>query len=130
RKGVWLGIKKKSAKFVSGRRRSVGRTSWRRMEGGLHFHIFFCPKVQLARVLWLPYSAYMVWPVSAKMRWTRLETATEEIEDTARAPWGQLVNQSPRVPIIAVVDDDESVRESLAGLAESVGYEAALFASA
>jgi len=29
-----------------------------------------------------------------------------------------------------VVDDDESVRESLAGLAESVGYEAALFASA
>jgi len=36
----------------------------------------------------------------------------------------------PGVPIIAVVDDDESVRESLAGLAESVGYEAALFASA
>src|ERR1700682_218704 len=40
------------------------------------------------------------------------------------------MNESPRVPIIAVVDDDESVRESLAGLAESVGYEAALFASA
>jgi len=36
----------------------------------------------------------------------------------------------PGVPIIAVVDDDESVRESLAGLAESVGYVAALFASA
>jgi FixJ family two-component response regulator len=34
------------------------------------------------------------------------------------------------VPVIAVVDDDESVRESLAGLAESVGYKAALFASA
>jgi FixJ family two-component response regulator len=40
------------------------------------------------------------------------------------------MNESPQVPIIAVVDDDESVRESLAGLAESVGYEAALFASA
>lgn len=40
------------------------------------------------------------------------------------------MNQSPGVPIIGVVDDDESVRESLAGLAESVGYEAALFASA
>jgi len=38
--------------------------------------------------------------------------------------------KDPGVPIIAVVDDDESVRESLAGLAESVGYEAALFASA
>jgi FixJ family two-component response regulator len=40
------------------------------------------------------------------------------------------MTESPGVPIIAVVDDDESVRESLAGLAESVGYEAALFASA
>jgi FixJ family two-component response regulator len=40
------------------------------------------------------------------------------------------MNESPQVPIIAVVDDDESVRESLAGLAETVGYEAALFASA
>ena len=40
------------------------------------------------------------------------------------------MNELPGVPIIAVVDDDESVRESLAGLAESVGYETALFASA
>src|SRR5258705_12773878 len=40
------------------------------------------------------------------------------------------MNESPRVPMIAVVDDDESVRESLADLAESVGYESALFASA
>ena len=40
------------------------------------------------------------------------------------------MNESPGVSIIAVVDDDESVRESLADLAESVGYEAALFASA
>jgi FixJ family two-component response regulator len=40
------------------------------------------------------------------------------------------MNESPQVPIIAVVDDDECVRESLAGLAETVGYEAALFASA
>ena len=40
------------------------------------------------------------------------------------------MNESPGVPIIAIVEDDESVRESLAGLAESVGYEASLFASA
>jgi two-component system, LuxR family, response regulator FixJ len=40
------------------------------------------------------------------------------------------MSESPGVPVIAVVDDDESVRESLANLAESVGYEAALFASA
>src|ERR1700730_5242642 len=40
------------------------------------------------------------------------------------------MNESQQVPIIAVVDDDESVLESLAGLAETVGYEAALFASA
>ena len=59
-----------------------------------------------------------------------LQIAWEEIEDGAGAKWGELMNESPRVPIIAVVDDDESVRESLAGLAESVGYEAALFASA
>ena len=32
--------------------------------------------------------------------------------------------------MIAVVDDDESVRESVASLAESVGYKAALFSSA
>jgi FixJ family two-component response regulator len=59
-----------------------------------------------------------------------LETAWEEIEDAAGAKWGELMKESPRVPVIAVVDDDESVRESLAGLAESVGYETALFASA
>jgi FixJ family two-component response regulator len=59
-----------------------------------------------------------------------LRTAWEEIEDAAGGPWGEAMNESPGVPIIAVVDDDESVRESLAGLAESVGYEAALFTSA
>jgi FixJ family two-component response regulator len=58
-----------------------------------------------------------------------LQTACEEFEDGAGAQWVQLMND-PGVPIIAVVDDDASVRESLAGLAESVGYEAALFASA
>jgi FixJ family two-component response regulator len=59
-----------------------------------------------------------------------LQTAWEQIEHTARAHGRQLMSDSPAVPIMAVVDDDESVRESLAGLAESVGYEAALFASA
>ena len=58
-----------------------------------------------------------------------LQTVDAEFEGGAQAQWGQLMND-PRVPIIAVVDDDESVRESLADLAESVGYEAALFASA
>ena len=59
-----------------------------------------------------------------------LQEAYVGFEDAEGARWGELMNQSPGVPIIAVVDDDESVRESLAGLAESVGYEAALFASA
>jgi FixJ family two-component response regulator len=58
-----------------------------------------------------------------------LRVARGEFEDAAGARWGRLMN-NPGVPIIAVVDDDESVRESLAGLAESVGYESALFASA
>jgi FixJ family two-component response regulator len=40
------------------------------------------------------------------------------------------MNQSRGVPIIGVIDDDECVRESLAGFAESVGYKAAVFASA
>jgi len=40
------------------------------------------------------------------------------------------MNEYRGVPIIGVIDDDECVRESLAGLAESVGYETALFASA
>jgi FixJ family two-component response regulator len=40
------------------------------------------------------------------------------------------MNNPLGVPVIAVVDDDESVRESLAALTESVGYESALFASA
>jgi FixJ family two-component response regulator len=43
---------------------------------------------------------------------------------------GPTMNESPGVPIIAVVDDDESIRESLADLADSVGYGTALFASA
>jgi len=34
------------------------------------------------------------------------------------------------VPVIAIVDDDKSVRESLAGFIESVGYDVALYSSA
>jgi FixJ family two-component response regulator len=60
----------------------------------------------------------------------KLQAAWEGFEDAAWALSGQVMNESSGVPIIAVVDDDESVRESLAGLAESVGYQAALFASA
>lgn len=59
-----------------------------------------------------------------------MQTLWEKVEDAAGALRGQLMNESPGVPIIAVVDDDESVRESLANLAESVGYKTALFASA
>jgi FixJ family two-component response regulator len=65
-----------------------------------------------------------------EMRLTNWRRAGEQIEDAIGASWKQYMNESPGVPIIAVVDDDDSVRESLAGLVESVGYEAALFASA
>jgi FixJ family two-component response regulator len=37
---------------------------------------------------------------------------------------------APRPPKIAIVDDDESVREPLVGLVESVGYDVAFFSSA
>ena len=56
--------------------------------------------------------------------------ACELIEDAAGTYEELLMSESLAVPVIAVVDDDESVRESLAGLVESVGYEAALFDSA
>jgi FixJ family two-component response regulator len=36
----------------------------------------------------------------------------------------------PKVPVISIVDDDESVRESTKGLVRSLGYVAATFASA
>ena len=57
-------------------------------------------------------------------------TGWEAMEYSAAAPWSQLMNECRGVPIIGVIDDDECVRESLAGLAESVGYETAVFASA
>jgi FixJ family two-component response regulator len=40
------------------------------------------------------------------------------------------MTETRAVPVIAVVDDDKSVRESLAEFIESVGYEVALFSSA
>ena len=36
----------------------------------------------------------------------------------------------PQVPVISIVDDDESVREATKGLVRSLGYGAATFASA
>jgi FixJ family two-component response regulator len=36
----------------------------------------------------------------------------------------------PKVPVISIVDDDESVREATRGLVRSLGYAAAAFASA
>jgi FixJ family two-component response regulator len=56
--------------------------------------------------------------------------SAKRIEDAAGAYSRVIMNESPAVPVIAVVDDDESVRESLASLAESVGYDVAVFASA
>jgi len=35
----------------------------------------------------------------------------------------------PKVPVISIVDDDESVREATKGLVRSLGYTAATFAS-
>jgi FixJ family two-component response regulator len=43
---------------------------------------------------------------------------------------GVVMSEESGVPVIAVVDDDESVRQSLAGFFESVGYDVALFSSA
>lgn len=40
------------------------------------------------------------------------------------------MSETRAIPVIAVVDDDRSVRESLAEFMESVGYEVALFSSA
>jgi FixJ family two-component response regulator len=60
----------------------------------------------------------------------RTEIANQASEAFAGTSEELIMGGSPAVPVVAVVDDDESVRESLAGLAESVGYEAALFDSA
>jgi FixJ family two-component response regulator len=56
------------------------------------------------------------------------ETLREEIEGTGRRRL--IVSEMRAVPVIAVVDDDKSVRESLAEFMESVGYDVALFSSA
>lgn len=61
---------------------------------------------------------------------SRAEMACEAMEDSAGTCEGLFMSESPAVPVIAVVDDDESVRESLADLIESVGYEVALFDAA
>ena len=37
--------------------------------------------------------------------------------------------QTPKVPLISIVDDDESVREALKSLIDSMGYHAEVFAS-
>src|SRR6202161_4750806 len=59
----------------------------------------------------------------------QVETLCEEIQIGGER--GRLIMSETRaVPVIAVVDDDKSVRESLAEFIESVGYEAALFSSA
>jgi FixJ family two-component response regulator len=57
------------------------------------------------------------------------ETVCEEIDIGGEC--GRLIMSETRaIPIVAVVDDDKSVRESLAEFMESVGYEVALFSSA
>ena len=59
----------------------------------------------------------------------RAETVCEEIEIGGER--GRLImSETSAIPVIAVVDDDKSVRESLAEFMESVGYEVALFSSA
>ena len=55
-------------------------------------------------------------------------------EEGERIRWepggGVVMSEESGIPVIAVVDDDESVRQSLADFIESVGYEVALFSSA
>jgi FixJ family two-component response regulator len=46
----------------------------------------------------------------------------------ARVRWGSM--ELARVPMIAIIDDDESVREATRGLMRSLGYMAATFPSA
>ena len=56
-----------------------------------------------------------------------------EINDTPRAAYAFTAGQGlilPKDVMIAVVDDDESVREALAGLMKSLGYRAMAFSSA
>ena len=57
------------------------------------------------------------------------ERFLEEIEGAGQC--GRLIMSETRtVAVVAIVDDDKSVRESLAEFMESVGYEVALFSSA
>ena len=56
------------------------------------------------------------------------ETIRDEIEGAGRRRL--IVSETRALPVIAVVDDDKSVRESLAEFMDSVGYEVALFSSA
>src|ERR1700688_2246412 len=56
-------------------------------------------------------------------------TVSEEIENMGLSG-GFVMSETRTIPVIAVVDDDKSVRESLAEFMESVGYEVALFSSA
>jgi FixJ family two-component response regulator len=56
-------------------------------------------------------------------------TVSEEIE-TEVLSGGLVMSEMRTSPVVAVVDDDKSVRESLAEFMESVGYEVALFSSA
>jgi len=56
-----------------------------------------------------------------------------EINDTRQARYAFTASQDlilPKNVMIAVVDDDESVREALAGLMKSLGYRAMAFSSA
>jgi hypothetical protein len=52
---------------------------------------------------------------------SQVERPSEEFRSAGLG--GRLfLSGSPAVPVIAIVDDDKSVRESLAGFVESVGY--------
>jgi FixJ family two-component response regulator len=56
--------------------------------------------------------------------------ASREENETAAQCGALVMSEARAIPVIAIVDDDKSVRESLAEFMESVGYEAALFSSA
>jgi FixJ family two-component response regulator len=59
----------------------------------------------------------------------KAEKLRKEIEGAGQR--GRLIlSETHAIPVIAVVDDDKSVRESLAEFMESVGYQVALFSSA
>jgi CheY-like chemotaxis protein len=89
----------------------------------------FCPKVQIPPNLQRLYSDFTDGRDERGEK-AKLQVQRYVSESLLGTRGGLVMSESSGVPVIAVIDDDKSVRESLAGFIESVGYEVALFSSA